>query len=517
MLLPVQECGKGVNKDLLPSELLPGVWSDSSNMRFRNGFAERRKGISAVYTTPTAVPYWIGTYSTSTTRFCVQLGTATAFVDDGSTRTEITGTPPTGTRDDRWTGGDFNGVFFCNNGVDDPMYWNGDVLTNLATITAWTAGEKADAMRAFKNYLFAMSITKAGTKYPYRLRWSNAADPGALPSAWTASATNDAGEQDLVGAGHLVDALQLGDALIVYGQEGRYAVRYIGGNDVFSFQQLPGKDGLLARGCVVNTPRGHVFLTNGDVRLHSGGESVSIADGIVRKWMTATMDGPNSVRSFLVLNPQETEVWVVFPAAGSSDCDTVLAWNWTSAAGEGWSVFTVPNLTYAASGLISSSLGATYTYATVPAALTYDTATSTYGQNEASSNEARLLVATSSPLIGLANTGSQDFGTRISWFLEKTGIPLSAQADSLRSVSRLRPNLDAASGAVVLVKVTTTKAPDEFAAFSASTNYTQGTTTDVNQFTKAGRYGAVRIEGTDDQLVAMRSYRLEVTDAGGRF
>jgi hypothetical protein len=516
MLLPVQECGKGVNKDLLPSELLPGVWSDSSNVRFRNGFAEKRKGMTAVYTTPTATPYWIGTYSTSTTRFLVQLGTATAFVDDGATRTDITGSAPTGSRDDRWTGGDFNGVFFCNNGVDSPMYWNGNTATNLAAITAWTAGEKADAMRAFKNYLFGISITKGGTKYPYRLRWSNAAEPGSLPTAWTAAATNDAGEQDLVGAGHLIDALPLNDSLIVYGQEGRYAVRYIGGNDVFSFQQLPGKDGLLTRGCVVSTPRGHVFLTNGDVRLHSGGESISIADGIVRKWITGTMDTSNAARSFVVVNPQESEVWVVFPSSNQNDCDTVASWNWNAPAGEGWSIFTVPSLTYATAGLISTTI-ASNTYDSVSATVTYANVTSTYNQNEASSNESRLLVVTSNPVIGLANIGSLDFGNSIDWHLEKTGIPLSDQSDLMRCISRLRPNIDGIAGAVVAVKLATTKAPDDAPTFSTTSNYTQGTTTDINQFTTAGRYGAVRFEGTDDRMVAMRSYRLEVADSGSRF
>jgi hypothetical protein len=513
MLLPIQECGKGVNKDLLPSELAPGVWSDSSNMRARNGFAEKRKGTTAVYTTPTATPYWIGTYSNSTTRYLVQLGTATAFADDGSTRTDITGTAPTGARDDRWTGGDFNGVFFCNNGVNDPMYWDGNTANNLATISGWTAGTKADAMRAFKNYLFAVAVTKAGTKYPYRLMWSNAADPGSLPTAWTAAATNDAGEQDLVGAGWLIDALPMGDVLIVYGQEGRYAVRYIGGNDVFSFQQLPGRDGILNRGCVVQTPKGHVFLTNGDVRVHSGGESTSIAEGVVRKWLAATMDATNAQRAFVCLNPQETEVWVCFPSANQSDCDTVAAWNWNDNT---WAIFTAPNLTYGSAGLISSALSAN-TYSSLAGAVTYDTITSVYSQNEASSNEARLIVATSTPALGLANTGSLDFGTRVSWYLEKSGIPLSDDADSVRSISRMRPRLDAVSGAQVLVSLATTMNSDDSATFATGSTYTQGTTNFVNQFTKAGRYGAVRIAGADDQPVAIRSYQLDVPISGGKF
>jgi hypothetical protein len=513
MLLPIQECGKGVNKDLLPSELAPGIWSDSSNVRFRNGFAEKRKGITSAYSTPTATPYWIGTFSTSTGRYLVQLGTATAFVDDGSTRTDITGTPPTGARDDRWTGGDFNGVFFCNNGADDPMYWDGDPASDLATISGWTAGTKADAMCAFKNYLFAIAVTKAGTKYPYRLMWSNAAEPGSLPTDWTATATNDAGEQDLVGSGWLVDALPLGDTLIVYGQEGRYAIRYIGGNDVFSFQQLPGKDGLLNRGCVVQTPKGHVFLTNGDVRLHSGGESISIAEGVIRKWIAASLDSTNAPRSFVCLNPQESEVWVCFPSTNQSDCDTVAAWNWKD---NSWAIFTAPNLTYGTAGLVSSALSAT-TYSSLAASVTYETITSVYSQNETSSNEARLILATSEPLIGLANTGALDFEERVDWHLEKSGIPLSENADTVRPISCARPRLDAVSGAQVVVKLDTTMNPDDSPTFPASTTYTQGTSTWANQFTRAGRYAAVRLEGADDHQVALRSYQLEVPSGGGRF
>lgn len=513
MLLPVLECGKGLNLDLLPSELASGVWSDASNVRSRNGFAQRRKGFTAAYTTPTATPYWIGTYSTSTARFLIQLGTATAFADDGSTRTDITGTSPTGARDDRWTGFDFNGVFVCNNGVDDPMYWNGNVATNLATLTGWTVGTKADAMRAFKNYIFAVAVTKSGTKYPYRVLWGNAAEPGALPTTYTAAATNDAGEQDLVGIGLLVDALVLGDELVVYGQEGRYAVRYIGGNDVFSFQQLPGKDGLLTRGCVVNTPKGHVFLTNGDVRIHSGGESESIADGVVRNWLTAHMDTTNAARAFLCLNPQETEVWVCFPSTNSTDCDTVLAWNWQDGT---WAKFTAPNLTYGVAGLISSTLAATV-YSALASTVTYDTITTVYSQNEAASNEARLIVATSTPTIGLANTGSLDFGTRVSWYLEKTGIALSDTSDLVRPVSRLRLRADAVAGTLVTVKTATTMNPDDTPSYSGSATYTHGTTNFANRFTTAGRYAAVRLEGADDQLISLRSYQLEIPDSGGRF
>jgi hypothetical protein len=178
------------------------MWSDSLNMRFRNGFAEKRKGIQSSYTTPTKTPYALAAFTTSTARFLVQACTDAVFVDDGSTRTDITGAVTlTGARDDRWTLCDFNGVLVLNNSVDDPVYWNGNPASSIATISGWSAGNSADALRSFKYYLVALGVTKSGTKYPYRVQWSNAAEQGSLPTTWTAAATNDAGEQDVAGIG----------------------------------------------------------------------------------------------------------------------------------------------------------------------------------------------------------------------------------------------------------------------------------------------------------------------------
>lgn len=510
-MLTIKEAGGGVNKDLLPSELAPGVWSDSSNIRFRNGFAQRRLGTQAVFTTPAVTPYYIQTYSTSTARFVVECGTAKVYVDDGSTQTDITPASDfAGARDDRWTGGDLNGVLVLTNGVDDPKYWGGDPANNLATLTGWTAGTKADSLRPFKYYLVAVSVTKTAVKYPYRLMWSNAAEPGAIPTEWTASATNDASEQDLTGIGRLVDSLPLGDVNIVYGQEGRYAMQYVGGNDVFRFTRMSGRDGLLNRGCVVDTPKGHVFLTNGDVMLHNGGEAVSIAEGVIRSWLFSAIDSSNAGRTFLTLNPQQTEVWIVFPSTGQSDCDTVAAWSWKDNT---WGIFSVASVTYGTSGLVASTLvGGTW----ASDSDSWDSDVTSWDQNEYSSSEARLLLSTSTPRIGLANTGSTDFGTAISWYLEKTGISLD-DPDSLKVLSRSRPHMDAVSGTSVTVKHAATMNPDDAPVYNSSSTFTVGTSTWANQFAQAGRYLAYRLEGSGSQSISLRSYDLELTDSKARF
>jgi len=83
--------------------------------------------------------------------------------------------------------------------------------------------------------------------------------------------TLDAGEVDIAETPDLlVDALHLGDALIVYKERSMYAVRYVGYPAIFAVQRLPGDSGMLFRGCGAMTPLGHVVLTAGDVVLNTG-------------------------------------------------------------------------------------------------------------------------------------------------------------------------------------------------------------------------------------------------------
>jgi hypothetical protein len=72
---------------------------------------------------------------------------------------------------------------------------------------------------------------EGGTPYPFMVKWSNLAVPGALPSTWNeADATQDAGEFDLAeGQDPIVDGLGLKDSFIVYKESSTWALDYIGG------------------------------------------------------------------------------------------------------------------------------------------------------------------------------------------------------------------------------------------------------------------------------------------------
>ena len=201
--------GQGLIRDQLPQELDQSAWSDAQNIRFAEGSAWRFLGDTQVLDAPAVTPYWIGAYNTTATRYIVHAGLAAVYVDDGSTRTDITGTAPTGGVDDRWTGGTLNGVLILNNGVDKPQYWGGNVANNLATLTNWDANHLCAVMRPYRNYLVALDVTKSGTRYPHMVKWSSPAEPGTVPASWDeADPATDAGEVDLAETSDLmVDCL----------------------------------------------------------------------------------------------------------------------------------------------------------------------------------------------------------------------------------------------------------------------------------------------------------------------
>jgi hypothetical protein len=589
-LVKIKDCGQGVNRDLLPSELDPGMFSDCKNARSRNGFAEKRKGVTAAYTTPTVAPYFLALYTTTTDRFAVQAGIGKVFVDDGTTRTEITrytdgaaiasitragttatlttstnhglitgntvtvfGAVPTGyngtysitvtaattftytmaadpgssattvgqysynvqadftgTIDDKWTGGAFNGVLILNNPVDGMYYWNGDTSTRLRRMTGWTADMKADAILFFKNFILALGPTVSGTKQPQVLLWGSSAEAGAIPTSWTATATNDAGDtpQAAETGGHMVDGEVYGDTAFVYDQDSRFGVRYIGGNEVFQVYRVPDSDGLLARHCIKNTPKGQVLLSNGDVRIHNGGPSESIADGRVREWLGNSMDSDYAARSFLAVNPKKNEVWVCFPTTGNTSCDRALVWNWQS---DTWGDFSISSMTCSATGLVASTIGSRIIDDDTDV---IDSDVSAIDENDYSPNQARLVLGFTTPLIGLAETGSTDFGAAVEFMLEKRGISFD-DSDAIKVLASSRPQFKGLAGAEVSIYHGSSMTADGEPTYTSAVTFTQGDNW-ANAFARAGRYLAWKCVSTDYPLLSLRSIDLDVK-GGGRF
>ena len=145
--------------------------------------AERVSGHVQVFDTPSVTPYWIAPYGTATARYWIHSGIANTYADDGTTRTDITGSAFTGAVDDRFTGGAFNGLFIINNGIDQPKYWDGNTANNLATLTVWDSNW-SEVPASVQEPLDLWIANQVGDCQPHTVGWSAAADPGTLPTTY---------------------------------------------------------------------------------------------------------------------------------------------------------------------------------------------------------------------------------------------------------------------------------------------------------------------------------------------
>lgn len=508
MIYQVQNCGNGFTADLTPEEIGAGVWSSVSNMRFNNGYAERFKGTAQVFATPSVTPYFITPYTTNTARYWVHCGLNAVFADDGTTRTNITGTPPAGAIDNRWTGGSVNGVLVLNNGVDQPMYWAG--TGTLATVGGWDANWRAKVVRPFKNYIVALGITKSGTAYPNMVKWSTTLNPGAITGAGDWDETNpakDAGELDLAETPDMmVDCLPLGDVNIIYKERSAYAMAYVGQPYIFRFQRIPGDVGMLAPGCAVQTPLGHVVLSAGDVNLCDGNGFTSIANGMVRNYIFTNIDATNYKRSFVTANPQKNEVWVCFPFGSSEACNKAAVWNWIDKV---WSLRELTDATYGAFGQINYA-GTTSTWA--GDSDTWATDATTWNQNEYSPAEARLLMSHSTTLISMVDQGTTELGSLITANLTRTQMTLD-DPGTVKTVTGIRPQIDGNSGATVQISIGASMYPDASPTWSNPQTFTLGQSIKIDSFA-TGRYIAVKFANGDYSAWRIKSYQIEFTKAG---
>lgn len=499
----------GLIADQPPQECPDNSWTEVENVRFSGGCAERFSGHREVFDAPLVTPYHLAFYQVGDTRFVVHLGLAAAYADDGAARTNITGSAFTGTAADRWTSAVLGGVLIVNNGVDVPQFWAGDTGLNFATLTGWNAAWRAKSIGAFKAFGVAVNVTKSGTNYPHMVKWSHEADPGSVPTSWDETdATKSAGEVDLAETtDHIVDQLVLGDANIIYKERSCYAMRFIGGTQVFEFRRIPGNWGMLARNCAAVTPRGHVVLANGDVVLNDGiNEPQSILTDRLKSWLFATeIDSTNYGLCFVSANPAKSEALICYPEVGESSCTKALVWNWDSNT---FGVRRLPEVWHAAAGLIDYSASETWD----SDADTWDSDDSAWNQNEFTPASPRLVMAANAPALYLADAGTTFDGTAMDALLERTGMAFQApeQTKTLRAVY---PRVSAPAGTVLTITAGGSMDAEQAPTWGSPVTYTVGSTYKADLFA-TGRYLALRIQSSGGARWRIKSLSLDIVPRG---
>jgi hypothetical protein len=391
----------------------------------------------------------------------------------------------TGAQDDKWTGGNFNGVIVMNNPINGPFYWD---QAGIGTLRAFAGTPyTSDVMRPFKYYLVQLAPTISSVKYRHTVTWSTAAEPGSVPLEFIASSTNQAGVVEIVSDGEMVECLEWGEDLIVYKRDIRARLRYIGGNDVFDVDQISvysEDDGLLAANCIANTPAGQVFLTNNrDIRIHQGGESRSIAEGRIRDHFRANISTTNYARSFLCVNPLKSEVWVCYPATGQSSCNKAYIWNWLDDTWGERDLSTGVN--FGCAGLLPTSI----------------------------STDSRMVICNTTPKIGLVDSGTTDFSVAFTSMLERTGMDMG-EPDAYKTLHQSRPQFNGTTAFTASIYHGSSATPDGTVTYSSAVTYTHNTTQRASAFANSGRYLAWKMTTQAAEAPTLRSIQFFINVDG---
>jgi len=505
-----------INTDLSPYDMPSSYFSYGNNVRFIDGKAGKIQGHIQIFGDPGTNnnPYWATSWLQGSTELWVY-GTATGLRKiTGTTHADVTRSSGAYTTiastTNNWQGGVLGGVLIACNGIDAPQSFT-QGGSQFADLTHWPSTLKCEAIVPFRNHLIALNLTDSGSgsavSKPFTIRWSDAIPVGADnngSNTWTtSSAASEAAETSLMGTkGHILNAVQLGNLLMVYKEDSVYSLNYVGGAFTFNVREVFKDTGLFSRDAIVDLGDGqHVMVTTNDVVVHNGNSIKSVIDDQMKTFLFSKIDSTYFYKTFLAHNKIKNEVWICFPSTGASGgyADTALIWNYIENT---WATRDLPSVNYIAKGLVNPSLTNTWAAATG----TYEGNTLNWGQQEYNpSIDSLLMCGTSDNKFYLADSGVTFDGTNFTTTLERRGLN-AGRIDSVKNITRVYPRIEGTG--TVDISVGAEMSPGSGVVYNTPVSFTIGTDNKVDCRVK-GRYAAIKIESEAASQFNLSGYAIE--------
>lgn len=498
----------GVNKDLSQHELPPNAWTDAQNIRFLDGYAYQSYGYGEIYASPTIVPYNLLPINVAGSRYIGLAGSGKIHVVNGTTYTDITrasGGDYTGTING-WTSTSLSGIPIWNNGTDLPQYWDLNIANKCTSLTNWPASTTCKSLRAYKNYLVALNVTKTGTNYPFMVKWSDSSDPGTLPYWDHTNPIYDAGENDLAEGGDIVvDGLALRNDFLIFKTNSLWRMTFTGGTYVFAFNKISASQGILAKNCAVEIADGQMLVVGGsDIYVTDGQQITSVLDKQTRRYFYSSLDTDYYSRTFVFVNPYLNEACVCYPTAGNTTANKMLVWNFKDRT---IAFRDIPNLTHACTGLVESSLTTTWSADSAP----WGADTTAWNQPDFTPDASRVVWASNDQKLYLMDSSATYNGTIPTAYLERIGLNFGSP-ETVKLVRGIRPRIQGDTGSTVTISVGGASDPYTVPTYTTMT-HTIGTTIS-NDCLVSGRYISLKVSSGTAYNWRLDSIDADVIESG---
>lgn len=452
-----QSRASGLNQDLAAVDVSGEEYTSGRNVVFREGFAQRVKGVADVLGDPIGSPVHLTPVVFGATAFWSYatdegLNDAKIGVTDGTLHSDITlvgGITTDPSVNQPWTSDILNGIPVYNWGNQPPVFWDLVPGNPVTVLPGWETDATCGALRAFNNYLIAMDYTTGiGTDLPHLFRWSDSAPPGAIPSTWAAAIDNDAGELSASQTpGRIIDGLKLRNQFMIYKQGSTYTLDFIGGNFIFALRLLFTTTGILTRNCVAEFKGRHLIFTDGDVVLSDGHTVASVIDRRMRRHIFANIDPVTFDNSYVAILPSENEIWICYPTNGNTFPDEAVVWDYQNNRFGLRDMFATPHAT---SGILPILSGLPVSWDLDPNA--WNTDISTWDESAFNPVEDSLVLADTVDGFLNVDDGITFNGTPISAILNRDALDLG-DPERLKTVKAIWPRIHGNTGDIVNFRI----------------------------------------------------------------
>lgn len=514
-----QDIATGITPDIPGLALPKGAWTDSRNVRYRDGAVEKVRGQEAAFGSLSATAIFATSITDGTTNFWVYADQTAAYATDGTTHANIM---PSGsltfaaTQALTYSGGAFHGFIVLNDGFGTPLQWDPNLSNDMESLTAWPA-ITARVMRFHRDFIFALGITESSEYNGRLLRWSDRAAQGALPTSWDfADPTNQAGINELGQSPDLlVDALTLRDSFVIYKEYNTWIADYVGGADIYGFRQLFSQMGLLTKDCVVafgNEGDQHLLVTDSDIVLHNGNDARSLVDGRVRRWFFNALSASAYDKSFVVTDYENREILICFPEQGSTYPNMALVWNWSTNT---WAPRELGGqMTWAAAGIIP---GEVLTFDGQPSGVAFDNDSGVFDtQNYNPSLRRVFMLDSATPAAYQLDSGETFNGVAMTCFAERTGMALTnSDMNRLKIIDAIYPKVTGTVGDTLNFYIGTRTSVDAAVTYTGPFAFTIGVDYRI-QPRLAGRIIDIKVEYTGTNTFRLHGFDVEGRPGGKR-
>lgn len=501
---------EGIVLDLPPEEVDPTSWTGGANVVFRDGITERVGGYER-FASPLASPNPLYALNViiGPDSYWLYMTVNKIFVTDGTTHWNIT--PVAGLADSEagdWSACILNGIPCMNNGSDPPLYWNLNTSLPCVTLPGWPVGATCKALRATKYHLMALNINEGVTNYGSQVWWSNGAQAGALPTEWTPTAANDAGDVILGDTpGVIIDGLALRDVFMVYKETSTYIMQYVAGQYVFTARKLFLTTGIQALNCVVEANGMHWLFTGTDVVRHDGQNFVSVVDQKVQKTLVQSIE-PSKTKMCCVegriLNKQ---VWIAIPEANQQWLTKAYVIDVTNGD---VGVRDLPNVASLAHGIVAQVGGGNSWNADNNP---WSSDVTFWDQQSYSPTQDSLLMIdnVNSHLFNIDTTGTND-GAPVAAYIERLGGPVGDFV-SHKVMTAIVPRIEGEPGDVLTITLGGQPWFGQPITWGTPQEFVIGTDQIVTDIVE-GRLLSVRIEGTTASVWRLYKYSIKYAEVG---